>query len=99
MGENGTPKTCSKCKNKPVDRPGYPLWCSDCRREYREQYAAGKLDRREAIGFRLGVESFREILVDEFSRLGASGFDGDEAAALIAQAPGPRRPAKEESSD
>lgn len=41
-------------------------------------------------GFIEGVKATKELLAQEFERFGSSEFSGDEIAALIRQAPGPK---------
>ena len=49
------------------------------------------LDRQFGKGFVNGVKAMRDLLAGEFQAQGLGSFTGIEIAALIRQAPGPKR--------
>jgi hypothetical protein len=42
-------------------------------------------------GFHKGIAAMRNLLAQEFEKLGSGNFSGLEVAALIRQAPGPQK--------
>lgn len=75
---------CSKCE-EPLDTTGYPKWCKSCRAKHRREYE----EVRKKLTFGEGIAAMRELMADEFDRLGSGKFSGYECADLIRQAPGP----------
>ncbi len=75
---------CSKCQ-EPLDTAGYPKWCKSCRAKYKRGYE----DAKEKLTFGEGVAAMRDVLADEFERLGTGSFQAYECADLIRRAPGP----------
>ncbi len=49
------------------------------------------IDQERGKGYVQGVKAMRDLLVAEFTAQGNGTFTGTEIAALIKQAPGPRR--------
>jgi len=84
---------CSKCGENPrADDDGTNPWCKPCRAKYQKEYQEGKLGRERSKGFAAGVEAMRNLLVDEFDKIGSGYFTGTETAVLIERAPGPPIP-------
>ena len=81
---------CSKCESSEVESDGYPRWCNRCKASYKREYEATKAGRAEKKGFAAGVTAMREVLSDEFEKLGSGRFAAFEVARLIQNAPGPK---------
>ena len=85
------PGLCTRCKSRPrASTEGTNMWCRECNTAYMKEYQAMKIERSERGGYVKGIKAMRELVVQEFDRLGASTFSGDEIAKLVHQMPGPQ---------
>lgn len=92
--DRGDMPICSKCgKNPRADLDGTNPWCKECRAAYHREYEAGRLARKEAKGFALGVQTMRVHLAEQFrQRVSFGSCTGIEAADWILQDAGPKMP-------
>jgi hypothetical protein len=84
---------CAKCGIRPAGAPagqGGNKWCNECRAQWQRDYQDTRITMANNKGFYEGVKAMRDLLAQEFERLGWGAFTGDEIALLIRQAPGPR---------
>lgn len=85
--------SCTRCGKQDAAPGGN--WCEDCKeymRNYQQNYRSGD----EIRAFAAGVKAMRELLVEEFERVGSGGYTGYEIAQLIRLAPGPQRQTPQE---
>jgi len=87
---------CPKCNLRPQAPGGTVKWCLECRAEYQRNYQNGRTEMAKNKGFREGVKATKELLAREFEQFGGSQFSGDEIAALIRRAPGPKNDEEEQ---
>lgn len=83
---------CTRCGQNPQAGTGTNTWCRPCNAAYMKEYQVQKIERSERGGYVKGIKAMRELVVQEFDRLGASTFTGDEIAALVQRMPGPEIP-------
>ena len=85
-GTNG--QTCSKCHQRPKAKSHD--WCNECKAENQQRYQFDRDNMLERRGFVAGVKAMRDVLANEFERLGTGSFSGSECGDLIRRAPGPQ---------
>lgn len=80
---------CSKTGCGQPRATGKP-WCKIHLAQYQRRYQVAKLNRAASKGFVRGREAMRQMVVEEFDRLGSGMFTSSEVAGYVLRMPGPQ---------
>lgn len=93
MATAQTAQLCPKCGVNPRGEGSETNpWCKECRAAYQREYEQNRLARKESKGFALGVQAMRDLLCEEFHKLGFSRFEAFEIRDIIRNCAGPKLP-------